>query len=165
MDDNHERKLIRTYPGMPSGAGIYDDGKFYNCAPGEPAQVIPHEWDLFYSLHPDTGMLLFDKGHPDYKSTRDGLRLAGIDIDTLMSEDVLEEYIHEYRELIYEAITSKWLTRNPVTLYQKKCHAFARGDRAEAVRLQHIIERQQALGLSVLEGQGGDCHPQGSDSE
>lgn len=35
-----ERKLVKTYPGLPYGAGLYDDGNFYNCAPGQPSQSL-----------------------------------------------------------------------------------------------------------------------------
>ena len=46
FDYNLDRKLIQTFPGTPSGAGIYlmRDGKrkFFNCAPGEPSNEMPN---------------------------------------------------------------------------------------------------------------------------
>lgn len=152
MLENLNRKLVKTYPGLPEGAGIYDDGKFYNCAPDEEAQIIPHEDDRYYSVNPSTGELIFHKHHPDYISTMGGLLLAGIEIEQIRTEEELKDLTstRRYGSYIYEFITQKRVNRTPKNIHQKQTRAFELGNKKEAARLQRIIERSQSLGMRVI---------------
>lgn len=150
--DNKTRKLVKTFPGLPPGAGIYDDGKFYNCAPGRSSQAIDHDDDCFYSTDPISNKLTYKRNHPMFKNVQGGFNLAGINIDDvtnvsllerLMSKDMLGDYIAEF-------ITIKQMSRRSNATYQKMIKARLQGNDALADRLSDFLQRRQKIGLYVV---------------
>jgi len=109
VHDMSKRKLVKTYQGMPEGAGIYDDGKFYNCAPDQAPQEILYMDDECYLEDIETGKIAFKKDHPNYLSTKAGMLLAGADIDLITTKDEFERAISiaEYGEYILEYLMTK----------------------------------------------------------
>ena len=73
------RRLIKTFPGLPLGAGIYEleDGtqKFFNCVPNGP---LPNPEDLVDFDYPytvtdsKTGQISFNKEDPYYHRLKGG---------------------------------------------------------------------------------------------
>ena len=100
MPDNPNRQLVKTFPGLPEGAGIYDDGQFYNCAPGQPAQAIPYDDEMFYHADPETGDIVIDPEGPGYQSVRGGFALAGVDMQSIHTIEEMEDAIYKYIHFI-----------------------------------------------------------------
>ena len=145
------RKLIKTFPGLPEGAGIYDDGQFYNCAPGQASQAINHDNDVFYSVIDD--QVIFDTDHPQYKNVKCGLSMVGIDIYKILSVDELEYLMSSdmYGESIVSYIRLKQQSRTPRTSFQKMLQARHKGDLEEADRLAELLKKRSALGLGLCQ--------------
>ena len=102
------RKLVETFPGLPPGAGFYDDGYFYNCAPGQEPQDIDYgNVDVFYSVDPHTNEIIYDTDHPCYTATKNGLELAGYKLENIKTVEELEYVSHIRRGgwAIYEFLT------------------------------------------------------------
>ncbi len=148
---NKKRILVKTYSGMPPGAGIYDDGRFYNCAPGALPQVIQTEFEECFYDDPVSGKFTFDKQHPEYKASKAGLLMAGIDIDAITSKDEYEEVISvsRYGYYIYDNLIQKMLSSKPENIQEKIQQALRRNDWQEYERLSTIIERKKTLRLTV----------------
>lgn len=155
IKETKERKLIKTFPGLPEGAGIYEheDGSqcFYNCAPGQPPQAIHHEVPPpYYSVNAD-GSLTFDKAHHRYQYIKAALKGVGIDLDEVKSEEELEHFTSAkgYGAVIYEYLRQQDIQRKPKTLMDKINRAIALHEFEEADRLIDLLERKNELGLTV----------------
>lgn len=145
-----KRKLVKTFPGLPEGAGIYDDGVFYNCAAGKPSQIIHHDEDRFYSVVDNE--LVFDFSHPHFNNVKNGLNLAGIDIYNIESADELEKLMSFdiYGEHIAKYIQTKRKARRPRTTFQKMLQACDIGDLNETDRLSELLKKRSVLGLYLI---------------
>lgn len=107
----------------------------------------------FYHEDPITKKIIFDKEHPDYKTAKGGLALAGIDINTIEIVDEYEEItsIRNYGGYIYEFIKQKYTNRRPTTLAGKAMRALVLDNHDELNRFNRLARRKAELGLKIIE--------------
>lgn len=157
--DHPDRKLIKTFNGLPEGAGIYEmpDGsqRFFNCAPGQPA-AEPEDmpcYETFYEItNPDTGEIRFIEPDPFYTTLKQALMAAGKDIQDITTEAQLDHVlsVDGYGNHIKTLIEQKWLNRTPKTTRGALTRAIILGHHDEAQQLRDILDRRERLGIRAV---------------
>lgn len=153
------RKLVKTFPGLPEGAGIYElsDGRtqFFNCGPGgklPDPESLPDFEGFFQVTNVTTGEIAFVETDPFYKTLKNALMSAGSSIDNIKTEDQLIHTLSRkgYGEHISFYIRQKWQNRTPKTLDQAIAKAiFSNNDE----QYQALIEKRNArekIGLTRI---------------
>lgn len=144
------RKLIKTFPGLPEGAGIYElengSTQFFNCAPGTECvdpDALPDFEGFFEVTNVTTGEIVFVETDPFYKTLKNALMSAGVSIEAIKTEDQLMHTLSRkgHGEHINYYIRQKWQNRTPKTLDQAIAKAiFTNNDE----HYQELMEKRNA---------------------
>ena len=151
------RRLIKTFPGFPDGAGIYelDDGstKFYNCAPGKECvdpSALPDFEGFFEVTNVTTGEIVFVETDPFYKTLKNALNSAGANINDIKTKDQLMHTLSQdgLGAHITYYIQQKWQNRTPTTLRKAMSRALFINDMELYKKLKAKLERRETIGLT-----------------
>ena len=151
LSGSKQRILIESFPGLPEGAGIYrlPDGteRFFNCAPGQSPQACSGPETYYRIIDPTSGAIEFVIHDPEYRWLKNGLKLAGVDIqsiktetqlDGLLSTQVLGTFLGDLRR-------TQILNRPARSLNDRYMRALAAGDIDELNRLSARKKIRQQL--------------------
>lgn len=153
------RKLIKTFPGLPEGAGIYelDDGttQFFNCAPGgklPDPESLP-DYEGFYEVtNVTTGEIVFIETDPFYKTLKNALMSAGASIGDIKTESQLVHTLSRkgFGEHIGYYIRQKWQNRTPKTLHEAIAKAIFSDNEDLYQKLTKKLNAREMIGLTRI---------------
>lgn len=109
--------------------------------------------DTYYEIiNPATGEIRFNKDDPEYRVLKQALMTAGFDIDTIQTEDELNDVLgpSRYGHHISVFRAARRAAKAKTSLEWALLHAVATGNLREADRLRKKLKRRNALGLRVI---------------
>jgi hypothetical protein len=107
----------------------------------------------YYTVNPKTGALTFDKSHYTYVTLRDAFAMAGVDINTLTTEEALIETEIALAETVAKYVQVRLMNRDPSkSLETALLQARLRSDDDLANHIREKLKRRRDLDLQLHPG-------------